>query len=197
MARQQQQQPQKGQVQPPLTALQPGEPENWQHAVHAHLLRNVVVTELYDRGASAAVKSSCATAMGQSPVTQAEVYDRRNQTQEIAPALADVDAQVEQWAQNGGCEGVAKDPALPMAPKRKQPCSTPHNVAKAGGKKPKLAANPPGHDAGSFAVDKVLEARANGQGTLIKAKVAWKPTWEPAKNLTEVTIKEACPLLFG
>ena len=58
--------------------------------------------------------------------------------------------------------------------------------------------NDSGNDVGSFAVEeKVLEAWANGQGTLIKAKVAWKPTWEPAKNLTEVTIKEAYSLLFG
>ena len=52
-------------------------------------------------------------------------------------------------------------------------------------------------NSGSFAVEKVLEAKADARGTLLEAKVAWAPTWEKAKNLSEITKQEAYNLLFS
>ena len=46
-------------------------------AMNAHMMRDVVITDLMDRGVSGAVRSSYAAAMGQSLQTQEMVYDRQ------------------------------------------------------------------------------------------------------------------------
>ena len=76
------------------------------------------------------------------------------------------------------------------------PGETSTKALKAVGTGLALGAPPTGKNA-SFEVEKVLDARADKHGKLIEAKVSWAPTWEPAKNLTEVTVKEAYSLLFG
>ena len=128
-------------------------------------------------------RASYVVAMGQSLATQEGVYDRRNQSQEIAAALDDMEHQRLVWSQGGGAKAGASD----VGSKRARGEAV---VAHSG----PLAATPGAENA--FEVDKVLEARANKRGKLGEAKVAWAPTWEKASNLNEMTTKEAYGLLF-
>ena len=47
----------------------------------------------------------------------------------------------------------------------------------------------------NFGVEKVLEVRRNKSGELTSAKLQWKPTWEPARNLEPSVLTEAEAML--
>ena len=159
------------------------------HAINAHLK----ATSFFAAGSNAStadvIASNC----------------RRNQVQQIGPALQDMEAQFEAWGQKHGAGNSRASGATgsTRSGKRKvqgessiDPGETSTKALKAVGTGLALGAPAAGKNA-SFEVEKVLDARADKHGKLIEAKVSWAPTWEPAKNLTEVTVKEAYSLLFG
>ena len=159
-------------------------------AVNAHLLRDVVVTELLDRQAPMALRGAYAVSMGQSLETQIQIYDKRNQVQQIEPALEDMQQQFALWSQ-GRSQGQAGTSAQAAGASD----DSSNGAALVGVKRGRSkGASAPGVG-GEFTVEKVLEAKANKRGKLVEALVAWSPTWESARNLNEVTTAEAYALL--
>jgi hypothetical protein len=63
-------------------------------AMNAHLLRDVVVTDIYDRECSEAVKDSYSVMMQHCRSTQRDTYDRRSQTAKARGAMQDLEQQM-------------------------------------------------------------------------------------------------------
>jgi hypothetical protein len=63
-------------------------------AMNAHLLRDVVVTDIYDRDCSESVKDSYSIMMQHCRSTQRDTYDRRSQTARARGAMEDLEEQM-------------------------------------------------------------------------------------------------------
>jgi hypothetical protein len=151
-------------------------------AMNAHLLRDVVVTDVYDRACTEAVKDSYSIMMGHSRATQQNTYDRRSHESKSRKAMQDMEGQWELDLNNPQDEmfdEVNDVNETTNSRKRKRSCS----------KEP--APN------SEYELREICGAKEQGDGS-IAYKCLWEGypsddcTWEPPEHFTSPMAQSMC-----
>jgi hypothetical protein len=156
-------------------------------AMPAHKIRSIMVTDLYNRATTLQTRQAYASSMGQTLGTQENIYCKQNRTDMCAPAINDINEQIEARALSRA-NAVGANKLLTLA----APLKPTPGPASAGNARPALTQLTLGQ---SWSVEKVLEVKPNKQGGLKEALIQWGPTWEPKSVLTPAVLNEAESML--